>query len=457
MLRRIALLLTLLSIIFNAPVHAEAIAGKGGVVVLQYGEGFSGELGAKRADVFRRAARVWADKLVISEPVVVQVDFSALECSNSGAVLGSAGPFSYKMDFEGAPQAMTWYPIALANQLAGKDLVPGAVDIRARFNASIDNGCFNGNTWYYGEGEPPNGQFALFQTVLHELAHGFGFTTVLDLGNGHIAAGGADHYVRHISDFSGQNLAAMSPQQRVQAVKSDALYWHGRLATARALAVSGQSKVAMHAPAQVRSGSSLSHFSSSKVNAAAPEETMQPFYMRESTPWLADAALADMGWGVVWQNEYVELRPSSANAAPGQQMSVQMTISRAKALQAGITAIRVIQSSGVLVMPSQCVTESARRGYCDLYALGEADEVSLPLTITQSSAGSVAISIELLEANEQARASGDGAVVDGLSMTLNFVKPQVAAPEKAAGAMPVWLIFVLLSGLTFVRKPRKAH
>lgn len=429
----------------------ELVAGKGGVVELQFGPGFSGEVGEQRKAVFRRAAKVWADKLVITETVVVSASFVALTCSDSGAVLGSAGPSSYQMDFDGAPKGLTWYPIALANQLAGRDLNPGAADIRAQFNASIDDGCFNGQRWNYSES---GDGFALYQTVMHELAHGFGFTTVLNLSDGFVAAGGSDHYITHIADRSGRSLADMTPPERTDAVVSDALFWHGKVAQARSKSVSGASTVAMHAPAQLRSGSSISHFSAAKVNAVAPEETMQPYYMSGAMPWLADAALADMGWGVVWQNELVELRPSRSSVEPGQAMAVQLTINRATALQEGVSALRVSQSVGALSSNGFCESESARVLYCDLYQIGEADVVSIPLSVVHAAAGEVAMSVELLLANEEARSSGAGEVVDQLSLALNFVNPEVESKEEAVGAVPPWLFFVLLCVVTFTRNSR---
>ena len=62
---------------------------------------------------------VWAANFKSS--VVISVDASWGRSSSWG-VLGSARPGSFFSAFSGAPDSSLWYPSALANALAGKDL-----------------------------------------------------------------------------------------------------------------------------------------------------------------------------------------------------------------------------------------------------------------------------------------------------------------------------------------------
>ena len=75
----------------------------------------------------------------------------------------------------------TLYHSALANKLAGEDLIPGdpgtsADDIRARFNSDIGKpACLAGTSWYYGlDTNHTASQINLVTVLLHEFAHGLG-------------------------------------------------------------------------------------------------------------------------------------------------------------------------------------------------------------------------------------------------------------------------------------------
>src|SRR5215510_2325609 len=91
---------------FNDPTPVAPVGGNTGTT-----------LGAQRLIAFQRAADIWGGR--ISSPVTIRVlaHFSALSCSATSAVLGSAGPASAFRDFTGAPVAGTWFVVALANAL----------------------------------------------------------------------------------------------------------------------------------------------------------------------------------------------------------------------------------------------------------------------------------------------------------------------------------------------------
>src|SRR4051812_28731723 len=114
---------------FNDPTPAAIVGGNPGTTI-----------GQQRLNVFQRAAEIWGGRLASSVPIQVGAKFDPLTCSQSSGVLGSCGAHAYFRDFAGAPRANTYYPVALANALAGLDLDPAAVDMDATFNSELGTG-----------------------------------------------------------------------------------------------------------------------------------------------------------------------------------------------------------------------------------------------------------------------------------------------------------------------------
>lgn len=112
---------------------------------------------------FQRAVNIWASLINTTVPVTVKASFSPL----GTGVLGSAGPNFVWRDFRNAPKASTWYPDAIANKRARRQMDP-APDIGARFNRNFKK-------WWFGAGPAPAGKIDFTAVVLHELGHGLGF------------------------------------------------------------------------------------------------------------------------------------------------------------------------------------------------------------------------------------------------------------------------------------------
>ena len=116
----------------------------------------------------------------------------------------SEQPETVVANFPNAPVTGTLYPVALGSSYANSDL-SGGDDIGATFNSDVDDdpGCLTGLTWYYGIGsEPPLGGISFYDTVLHEIGHGVGVTTFVDLTSGAELAGFPDIYEMHVEDHS---------------------------------------------------------------------------------------------------------------------------------------------------------------------------------------------------------------------------------------------------------------
>jgi hypothetical protein len=118
---------------------------------------------------FNYAVGIWAMLLDVrsSSPQTIVID----ACWHTGlasSTLGQASSAELLSDFPNAPRSGTWYPVALANELAGQDLNDTTAEIVADFNSK--------SSWYFGlDGNTPESQYDFVTVVLHELAHGLGF------------------------------------------------------------------------------------------------------------------------------------------------------------------------------------------------------------------------------------------------------------------------------------------
>jgi hypothetical protein len=256
-------------------------------------------LGAQRLTAFQFAANLWG--ALLDSPVEIRVGakFDPLTCNASSAILGSAGPAAAVSDFVGAPIGKTWFVIALANSLHGSDLSPGADHITATFNSAIGTTCQFPRTWYYGlDAAPPGSQIDLVSVVLHELGHGLGFLTFVELATGKKLKGADDAYMRNLEDHAnGKIYPDMTDAERLAASKSTGnLHWVGpQVRAASAVLTSGRvgDHVQMFAPDPQQPGSSVSHFDT----ALTPTEVLEPVYTGpRHTPGLALPLFQDIGW-----------------------------------------------------------------------------------------------------------------------------------------------------------------
>ena len=146
---------------FNDPTPATPVGGNTGTT-----------LGEQRLIAFTYAASLWSARLDSNVPIRIRAQFTPL----AAGVLGSAGPVGLVRDFAGAPLPGTWYYNALANKLAGTDLNPAADDINANFSTNF--------VFYLGLDNNHGSQNDLIAVLLHEFAHGLGFSQQASLTTG---------------------------------------------------------------------------------------------------------------------------------------------------------------------------------------------------------------------------------------------------------------------------------
>lgn len=199
-------------------------------------------LGAQRFYAVQHAADVWAELLESDVEVFIEAHFDPLDsesCAARAALLGFGSPLTAFSDFAGAPRPATLYASALAGSLARIALNPGEADLALTLNGQIDRGCFTlgaPNGWYYGlDGISGPGRIGIIPALLHEIAHGLGFVTFINLVNSRRCCGLQpqdqfdDAFMVHREDHdTGVMWSEMDDLQRaVSAVNSGKLHWVG--------------------------------------------------------------------------------------------------------------------------------------------------------------------------------------------------------------------------------------
>lgn len=277
---------------FNDPTPVAPVGGNNGTT-----------LGQQRLNLFQKAADIWGAAIESTVPIRIRAQFDPLTCSAGSAVLGAAGALTLIRDFPGAPQTGTWYHVALANAIAGSDLSPGNDDIIATFNSAIDNNnsCLSGTNWYLGFDHNHGGDIDLLVVLLHEFAHGLGFSGFIDPSDGAYVQGYPDIYSHFTLDnSSGKHWDEMSTgQRRNSATNTGNVVWDGPNVLAAATGfLTGGADVTGHprlyAPNPVLPGSSISHFDT----VASPNLLMEPAINANlgSDLDLTDEQLFDVGW-----------------------------------------------------------------------------------------------------------------------------------------------------------------
>jgi hypothetical protein len=216
---------------FNDTTPAVPVGGNTGVT-----------LGEQRLIAFTHAANVWGATLTSNQPIIINAQFSALTCTATSGVLGSAGATSIFRNFPSAPKVDTWYSYALANKISGSYLgTANAAQINANFNVNLGTpGCLQTSSWYYGldSNEPVNG-IDFVAVLQHEMAHGLGFQTFTNGTTGAFNGGFPaiwDHFL--FSTAAGKNWATATAAERVaSAISVDGLVWTGANVTAAAPSV----------------------------------------------------------------------------------------------------------------------------------------------------------------------------------------------------------------------------
>lgn len=247
-------------------------------------------LGEQRLNAVRYAAEIWG--ALLDSGVDIRVVVSTI----SGCAFGgytSVG--SVARDFVGAPFPNTWYPIALANRFAGVDLCPedgsctsadDIVILLAR-DCGLDLRLNPGSTRSWAS------------VMLHELAHGLGFTTQMDIFTGAKLMGFDDIYMRHLEDHAtGLLYPNMTDAERAAGnMNPPHLHWVGPNVVAASDILTNGVHPSGHVEMMAFTGgtifgTSVYHFSGTLV----PQQLMGSSFLTMHDVGLARELLGDIGW-----------------------------------------------------------------------------------------------------------------------------------------------------------------
>jgi hypothetical protein len=211
------------------------------------------------------AIDVWSANFKSS--VVISVDASWGRSSSWG-VLGSARPGSFFSAFTGAPDPSLWYPSALANALAGRDLDKKNPEIVVQVNSAA--------TWNSrGDGVPTGNEYDLQSVFLHELGHGLGFLSN-DAYDPFFGLGSLDQptpFDAYLQTIDGRRLADLpTPSKELGIALTTSLVWNG----AQGIKANGGIKPKMYTPERYESGSSTSHLDEATFSKAGLDSVMTP-------------------------------------------------------------------------------------------------------------------------------------------------------------------------------------
>ena len=276
-------------------------------------------------NAFQYAIDIWETELTSTIPIRIRAEWRSLD----PGVLGQALWGSAFANFGGEQHTNIFYPVALAEKISRRHL-NGVTepDIVASFSSNT--------SWYLGtDGNTPSGKMDLVTIVLHEIAHGLGFTDTYDVegtqGSVGLVSGGApvpfvfDVFVENnlnknlIHDFQSPST------ELAAALQSNNLFYNTPLSIA---ALSG-TKPKLFAPSTFDNGSSISHLDEATFSTPGDANRLM-------TPHIASAEsihdpgsvllgmLNDMGW----VNSNIDHRPlKDTEQKNGQPFPITTTIS----------------------------------------------------------------------------------------------------------------------------------
>ena len=122
-------------------------------------------------NAFEYAVDIWESELTSTVPIRIRAEWRSL----GSGVLAQAIWGSAYANFGGEQHMNTFYPVALAEKITRREINgTSEADIVASFNSRA--------SWYFGtDGNTPSGKMDMVTIVLHEIAHGLGFTDTYDV------------------------------------------------------------------------------------------------------------------------------------------------------------------------------------------------------------------------------------------------------------------------------------
>ena len=251
---------------------------------------------------FQYAVDIWASLLQTSVPVRIDATFTDLGGAEGGFItLGTAGP-SRRIMLTGYD---VWMVAALADAVAGRNLIDNSSDLRARFNSN------NAVNWYYGtDGNTPSGQNDFVTVVLHEIGHGLGFIsgagvseTTGSVMEGRLKIGQLNlNYIYDTFVVNGSETAITTFDDPSAALfgqlTSNNLFWDGQ----EGKAANSGTRPRLHAPTTWDPDGTYIHLDESTFPTGDPDSLMTPLFRRSEAIHhpgpITLGMFEDMGWTI---------------------------------------------------------------------------------------------------------------------------------------------------------------
>jgi hypothetical protein len=228
---------------FNDPTPVAPVGGNTGTT-----------LGQQRLIAFQAAANKWGATVTAVPTIRIRSQWTALTCTATSAVLGSAGATEVFRDFTGAPQAGTWFSAAETSAIIGATADPATPEINANFNVNLGQaGCLTGVFFYLGLDNNHGSNVDLVTVLTHEFAHGLGFQTFTNGSSGAQLGGFPSIWDWFLMDNISNTLwKDMTDAQRAAStINTGHLVWTGSNVTSNVGSVLGTPQVTVTAPASV--------------------------------------------------------------------------------------------------------------------------------------------------------------------------------------------------------------
>jgi hypothetical protein len=244
---------------------------------------------------FEQAVALWEKYLISSQTIRVKATWSSLTTST----LAVSGATRIYKSFTNAPYSNIWYPAPLAEALSGKDLNSGDYDINVTLNSNTN--------WYYGtDGKVQAGKYDLITVTMHEIAHGLGFSSSMEVVNNDTQgqygkSGSAYVYDIFMQDsqkikLTNTGIYGNPSSDLKKSLTSNALYF-GLKNTKFATALPR-----LYAPAPYKDGVSFSHFDESTYPSGTLNSLMSPSVktaeVNQNPGELLLNCLNEMGWQI---------------------------------------------------------------------------------------------------------------------------------------------------------------
>lgn len=242
---------------------------------------------------FQYAVDIWSTLITSSQTITIDAYWQPL----GSGILGGAIYTSAFTNFDGAQKLNVFYPVALAEKMAGKNLNGNNSEIFTQFSSSTN--------WHLDPNSPPPpNTFDLITVVLHEIGHGLGFSGSFKIlsSNGQGEVGVQTTGVPIIYDVPIENGSNIN---LIEGFASPSGALAGQLTSENLFFDTPNSANArLFAPAAFSSGSSISHLDENTFNNTsnalmtpqiAPQEKIH-------SPGIVLDMLKDMGWENVFIN-----------------------------------------------------------------------------------------------------------------------------------------------------------